>query len=141
MVKKYFRTVTETTKQPCYLRSRQGIAATMDRLRVLMDRDDVPFEKRASFIWDRYRAVWKDMSIQDWNDIFRVLVLEEIVRFLILADFEIARQDQSNALDYQDSYNAEFGIQLMLQCFVTLSDLYQVLREDGRPCPNEFEFR
>lgn len=124
-----------------YLRDRVGIAKTMDRLRTVMDKGEVPFETRASFIWDRYRAVWKDMSIQNWQDIFRVSVLEEIVRFMIFADFEIARNQTTSNLNYQDAYNSELGIQLLLQCFVTLSELYQVLRDRCDPCPNEFEFR
>lgn len=142
MMKKYFRTMTDQTRQMRYMRDRVGIAKSMDRLRVVMDRKDVPFETRASFIWDRYRAIWKDMSIQNWQDIFRVSVLEEIVRFMIFADFEVARQNaQTNSLQYQDVYNSELGIQLLLQCFVTLSDLYETLRKHGEPCPNEFEFR
>ena len=114
----------------------------MDRLREIMDRSDVPFEKRASFLWDRYRCVWKDMSMQNWKDMFRVTVLEEIVRFMILADFETTRlKTPGHTLSYQDSYDAELGVQLLLQCFVTLSELYEELRRHRQPCPNEFEFR
>ena len=142
MIKSYARTVTEETSRPDYLRNRLGIARTMDRLRQLMDRSDVPFEKRASFLWDRYRCVWKDMSMQNWKDMFRVTTLEEIVRFMIFADFEVTRpKTPGHTLSYQDSYNTEFGIQLLLQCFVTLSELYEEMRRHEKPCPNEFEFR
>lgn len=142
MIKKYYRSQTEETRQNSYLRNRVGIARSMDRLREVMNLEEVPFETRASFVWDRYRAIWKDMSIQDWQDMFRVCVLEEMVRFLIFADFKIALEEsQSPDLTYQDAYDAELGIQLLLQCFVTLSELYQILRDRRQPCPNELEFR
>lgn len=67
LVIKRYDTRTSRGERSCQLRNRRGISLSMDRLRVVMNFEEVPFEKRVEFICDRYRAIAKDMLIQLWQ--------------------------------------------------------------------------
>lgn len=190
LIKRHYRIVDTSNNAPKFFRTRYGIAQSMDRLREIMDDETMTFPMRAAFLQDRYRAIWKDMHVQNWTvncassysditldlsgnhtiiitqslqieassnafcdimfvllkDEFRVMVLEEIARFMILADYFChvmsEKVDAANEGSiFADKYDSELGILLLNQVLVTLMDLYQRLSHVNRPCPNESEFR
>lgn len=74
------------------------------------------------------------------------MVLEEIARFMILADYFCHKNSEtSDAANqgsiYADKYDMELGILLLNQVLVTLMELYEKMAQVGRPCANEVEFR
>lgn len=73
------------------------------------------------------------------------MVLEEIARFMILADYFCHKNSETDATNqgsiYADKYDMELGILLLNQVLVTLMELYSKLAQLGCPCANEVEFR
>lgn len=68
--------------------------------------------------------------------------MEEVTRFVIFADFCIAVENaKSGHENHQHAYNSERRTELLVHCLGTLSDLYETMREQNLPCPNESEFR
>lgn len=67
LIKRHYRIVDTSNNAPEYFRTRYGIARSMDRLRTIMDDETMSFPVRASFLQDRYRAIWKDMHVQNWK--------------------------------------------------------------------------
>ncbi len=73
-VKKFARKVTvkQTDEEvddsdmwgPSDVRTMPALIMTMEHLRGLMDRDDVPFGVLHKFLWDRHRSVRQDLNVQ-----------------------------------------------------------------------------
>ena len=66
-MKRFYRIFDEYNNSPDFVRNKEGIAKSMDRLRVVMDMEGESVADRANYLWDRYRAIAKDMSVQHWR--------------------------------------------------------------------------
>ncbi|KDD73956.1 SAC3/GANP/Nin1/mts3/eIF-3 p25 family protein, partial [Helicosporidium sp. ATCC 50920] len=130
-VRRFARTIDDPL--PSDFRTRAALQRTMDHLRGILDRGDVRFGLVHKFLWDRYRAVRQDLYVQGIDDEFAVTVYEEIVRFHIMCEHELAGEDQS--VTEMEGFNSHLNIEQMNKSLISLSDMYDKLAEAGRPQP------
>jgi hypothetical protein len=138
-VKRFARTITEEDRQPDRLRTRNAIQRTMKHLLGLMDSTQTTFEKVHRFLWDRYRAIRTDLSIQHIKDEFAVACYEEMIRFHIIAEHELC--EETATVNNPHGFNSHLNVEQMYKCLTSLFTLYDELAKAGRPCPHESEFR
>ena len=138
-VKRFARTITEEDRQPDRLRTRGALGRTMSHLLSLMDSKRTTFEKVHRFLWDRYRAIRTDMSIQHIKDSFAVGCLEQMIRFHIIAEHELCEETAS--VSNPHGFNSHLNVEQMYKCLTSLFVLYEDLAKQGEPCDNEPEFR
>ena len=138
-VKRFARTITEEDRQPDRLRTRSALKKTMLHLLSLMDSKRATFEKVHRFLWDRYRAVRTDLSIQHIKDDFAVGCLEEMIRFHIIAEHELC--EETATVTNPHGFNSHLNVEQLYKCLTSLFSLYDELAKSGKPCANEPEFR
>ena len=138
-VKRFARTITEEDRTPDRLRTRGALARTMKHLLGLMDSKRTTFEKVHRFLWDRYRAIRTDLSIQHIKDKFAVQCYEEMIRFHIIAEHELCEETAS--VTNPHGFNSHLNVEQMYKCLTSLFSLYDELAKAGTPCANEPEFR
>lgn len=138
LVKRFARTV-ET--DPKMFRTRAAIAMTSRHLLFLMDHHPpgMSLKDVYRFLWDRYRGLRTDITVQHLQDEFSVALYEQMVRFHIFAEYELC-EEAASAVD-TEGYNSHLNIEQLQKCFASLFHQYDVLREKGRPQVNEAEFR
>jgi hypothetical protein len=138
LVKRFARTV-ET--DPKMFRTRAAIAATSRHLLHLLDHHPpgMSLKDVYRFLWDRYRGLRTDITVQHLQDEFSVTLYEQMVRFHIFAEYELC-EAAATATD-TEGHNSHLNIEQLQKCFASLFHQYDVLREKGRPQVNEAEFR
>ena len=138
LVKRFARTV-ET--DPKMFRTRAAIAMTSRHLLFLLDHHPpgMSLKDVYRFLWDRYRGLRTDITVQHLQDEFSVTLYEQMVRFHIFAEYELC-EEAASAAD-TEGYNSHLNIEQLQKCFASLFHQYDVLREKGRPQVNEAEFR
>tara|TARA_B100000674_G_scaffold498515_1_gene537344 strand:+ start:436 stop:2964 length:2529 start_codon:yes stop_codon:yes gene_type:complete len=138
LVKRFARTV-ET--DPRMFRTRAAIATTSRHLLHLLDHHPpgMSLKDVYRFLWDRYRGLRTDITVQHLQDEFSVTLYEQMVRFHIFAEYELC-EDAATATD-TEGHNSHLNIEQLQKCFASLFHQYDVLREQGRPQVNEAEFR
>ena len=138
-VKRFARTITEEDRQPDRLRTRDTLKRTMNHLLSLMDSKRTTLEKVHRFLWDRFRAIRTDLSIQDIKDTFAVRCYEEMIRFHIIAEHELC--EETATVNNPHGFNSHLNVEQMYKCLTSLFSLYDDLAKEGTSCPNEPEFR
>ena len=138
-VKRFARTITEEDRQPDRLRTSGALKRTMNHLLSLMDSKRTTFEKVHRFLWDRYRAIRTDLSIQHMKDTFAIQCFEEMIRFHIIAEHELC--EETATVNNPHGFNSHLNVEQMYKCLTSLFSLYDDLAEEGTSCPNEPEFR
>merc|ERR1712157_42712 len=138
-VKRFARTITEEDRQPDRLRTRDTLKRTMNHLLSLMDSKRTTLEKVHRFLWDRYRAIRTDLSIQDIKDTFAVRCYEEMIRFHIIAEHELC--EETATVTNPHGFNSHLNVEQLYKCLTSLFSLYDELAKSGKPCANEPEFR
>ena len=136
-VKRFARTIDDP--QPSDFRTRDALSRTMIHLSKLLDRTDVRFGLIHKFLWDRYRSVRQDLYIQGIDDEFGIRIFEEIVRFHVLCEHELCGEDQS--VTNMEGFNSHLNLEQMNKALISLSDMYDKAAANGKPAPNEAEFR
>ncbi|CAB3359206.1 Hypothetical predicted protein [Cloeon dipterum] len=86
------------------------------------------------FLWDRTRAIRKDVTQQELCNEDAVILLEQCARFHIACAARLADEDVH---DFDPKINSEN----LAKCLQTLKHLYHDMSLKGMACPNEAEFR
>ena len=136
-VKRFARTVDDP--HPSEFRTRGALQRTMEHLRSLLDTSDIRFGLVHKFLWDRYRSVRQDLYIQGIADDFAVAIFEEIVRFHVLCEHELAGEDQN--VTEVEGFNSHLNMEQANKALISLSDMYDTLATAGSPQESEPEFR
>ncbi|KAF1915362.1 SAC3/GANP/Nin1/mts3/eIF-3 p25 family-domain-containing protein [Ampelomyces quisqualis] len=117
------------------IRSPATCLKTIDYLMKRLDTDE--FDFLHSWIWDRTRAVRKDLRtqrIERRSDINLLLTcLERSARFLLLATHQMARSSK-------EDYSHQQDIEQLNQTLMSLQERYIDNRRVGYPSENEAEF-
>ncbi|KAK9845825.1 hypothetical protein WJX81_003544 [Elliptochloris bilobata] len=135
-VKKFTRHVGGAPEE---FRTRGALARTQAHLRAIMDRGDVPLVQLHKFLWDRFRSVRQDIYVQGFDDAAAIAMVEEHVRFMILAEHELCEQTVVGA--DQEAFNSHLNLEQINKALITLMDLYNTAAARGEPSPSEGEFR
>ena len=136
-VKRFARTVDDPA--PSEFRTRGALQRTMTHLRNLLDQSNFRFGLVHKFLWDRYRSVRQDLYIQGMADGFAVGIFEEIVRFHVLCEHELAGEDQS--VTEVEGFNSHLNMEQANKALISLSEMYNKLAAAGHPQQSEAEFR
>lgn len=86
------------------------------------------------FLWDRTRAIRKEVTQQELCNEDAVVMLEQCTRFHIAC---AARLAEESVHDFDSKINSEN----LAKCLQTLKHLYNDMALLGKGCPNEAEFR
>ena len=100
----------------------------------LVDNTSIMFEELYDFIWNRTRAIRKDITQQKLSDNNTIAVLETIVRFHIFSAYRMAN---SGSESFEQKYNNEN----LEKTLTSLRHLYADKEKLSENCPNEAEFR
>ena len=126
--------------QPERLRTKKGLQKTMIHLLKLMDSNATTFEKVHRFLWDRYRAVSQDLSIQVMKNAFAVECYEQMIRFHVIAEHELC--EEAASVTNPHGFNSHLNVEQLYKCLTSLFSLYDDLAKCGENChANEPEFR
>eukprot|EP00116_Pleurobrachia_bachei_P001118 sb/3461380/ len=99
----------------------------------LLSSQDDNLEEMYSFLWDRTRAIRKDITQQRLSDPRAVIVLETIARFHIFSAYYLAGPDHN----YDERHNNEN----LEKTMTSLRHIYEDRDRVAGSCPNEAEFR
>lgn len=91
------------------------------------------------FLFDRFRSLRQDITLQGLQDDFAVAMYERMARFHVLASHELCHEQQTAA--NPDGFNAHLNIEQLQKCMASLFHMYDVLAARGLPQPREGEFR
>ena len=100
----------------------------------LLEKHRNSFEEIYDFLWNRTRAIRKDITQQRLCDINTVLVLETITRFHIYSGYVMSGAAVGS---FEHKYNNEN----LEKTLTSLRHLYDDLYACSETCPNEAEFR
>uniref|UniRef100_A0A7S3XDA6 SAC3/GANP/THP3 conserved domain-containing protein n=1 Tax=Picocystis salinarum TaxID=88271 RepID=A0A7S3XDA6_9CHLO len=118
---------------PSDVRTRKALQRTMVHLRRLLlwaDMDGADANTRVSrlatvhkFLWDRYRGVRSDLTVQGIRDGFAIQLLEEMVRFHIMAEHELCEAAEAQ-IDDHEGFNRHLNVEQLNKCLITLNEFY-----------------
>lgn len=140
MIKEYVRSSADQEEPlPYELRPPKVLERTMLYLvRNIVDQIDNPNESIEEagwydFLWNRTRAIRKDITQQDLNGLSSVYLMERCARFHIYAGHRFFGEDPQVFPRINDEN--------LVKCIQSLKDFYYDLSLKGVECPNEAEFR
>ena len=140
MIKEYVRSSADQEEPlPYELRPPAVLERTMLYLaRNIIDLIDGPEESCDEagwydFLWNRTRAIRKDITQQDLNGLPSVYLMERCARFHIYAGHRFFGQDPQ--------FFPRINDENLVKCIQSLKDFYYDLSLKGVECPNEAEFR
>ena len=135
-VKEYKRaSADQVESKPEDLRPSIVLLKTVEYLFMdLLERNRKNFEEIYDFLWDRTRAIRKDITQQRLCDMNTVLILETITRFHIYSAYIMAGASVGS---FEQKYNNEN----LEKSLTSLRHLYDDLSACSETCSNEAEFR
>ncbi len=86
------------------------------------------------FGWSITRAIRKDITQQQLNDLSAVSLVEKCARFHIVCTERLVEEDAH-------AFSRKLNDENLTKCLQTLKHLYEDLRNEGTSCANEPEFR
>ncbi|SCV04575.1 LAMI_0H17238g1_1 [Lachancea mirantina] len=86
-----------------------------------------------AFLWDRMRSIRQDFTFQNYSGPEAVDCNERIVRIHLLVLHVMAVSNQE--------YSRQQELEQLHKALITLSEIYDELRNNGKAAPNEAEFR
>jgi len=86
------------------------------------------------FVWDRTRAIRKDMTQQQLCDLEAVELMEKCTRFHIYCSSRLCEMDRH-------AFDPKLNDENLMKCLQSLEHMYTDLNLKGIECPNEPEFR
>ncbi|XP_045476330.1 uncharacterized protein LOC123681997 [Harmonia axyridis] len=98
------------------------------------DRSNVNFGEWYHFIWDRTRAIRKDITQQELCCTQTVEMIEQCARFHIHCSARLVAEEPS-------VFDQKINTENLTKCLQTLKYMYHDLRLQNILCPNEAEFR
>ncbi|XP_076822193.1 germinal-center associated nuclear protein-like isoform X2 [Clavelina lepadiformis] len=141
VVKEYSRSSADQEEAlPHELRPPHVLRITMDYLltHVMKNVDHDRVSDWYDFLWNRTRAVRKEISIQQTNDFVSVGIMEECARFHICCAHELCETDRLN-------FDPKINNENLEKTMKTVLDMYDDIRIHGTApdayLPNETEFR
>ncbi|XP_064489302.1 germinal-center associated nuclear protein-like [Ornithodoros turicata] len=137
MVKEYSRSSADQEEPlPHELRPPSVLSLTMDYLMCnIMDiQESVPVGEWYDFIWNRTRAIRKDITQQHLCDLISVSLVEKCARFHIHCAAVLIEEDMT-------TFDSKINDENLGKCLQTLKHLYYDISLRGVRCHNEAEFR
>ncbi|KAH7946691.1 hypothetical protein HPB52_003450 [Rhipicephalus sanguineus] len=135
MVKEYSRSSADQEEPLAHeLRPPHVLRHTMDYLLVHLMDSAQPVGEWYDFIWNRTRAIRKDITQQHLCDQVCVALVEQCARFHIHCAAALCEQDMS-------TFDPKINNENLVKCLQTLKHFYYDLSLRGLHCPNEPEFR
>lgn len=135
MVKEYSRSSADQEEPLGHeLRPPHVLRHTMDYLLVHLMDSSQPVGEWYDFIWNRTRAIRKDITQQHLCDQVCVALVEQCARFHIHCAAALCEQDMS-------TFDPKINNENLVKCLQTLKHFYYDLSLRGLHCPNEPEFR
>ncbi|XP_059478934.1 germinal-center associated nuclear protein isoform X2 [Neocloeon triangulifer] len=86
------------------------------------------------FLWDRTRAIRKEVTQQELCNEDAVVLLEQCARFHIACAARLAAENVKN-------FEPKINTENLAKCLQTLKHLYHDMSLEGKACQNEAEFR
>ena len=135
-VKEYQRaSADQEESQPEDLRPSIILLKTVQYLFIeLLQKHDQKLDEMYDFMWNRTRAIRKDITQQRLCDVKTVTVLETIARFHIFSAYHLTGSSTAN---FEHKYNNEN----LEKTLTSLRHLYDDLSSGTEICKNEAEFR
>lgn len=137
MVKEYSRSSADQEEPlPHELRPPAILSLTMDYLMacIMNMQENVTIGDWYDFIWNRTRAIRKDITQQHLCDLTSVSLVEKCARFHIHCGAVLVEEDIS-------TFDSKINDENLGKCLQTLKHMYYDLSLRGEHCPNEPEFR
>jgi len=119
-VKKYTRIVDGIT--PDMVRTPQGLQLAIDQLWRILDGRDESFMTKSKFVWDRLRSIRQDLSLQQITDSFAVKLMEQMVRYTILAEHELC--EEAASATNPDGHNSHLNVEQLTKTLTSLRHMY-----------------
>ncbi|GHP06435.1 hypothetical protein PPROV_000518000 [Pycnococcus provasolii] len=149
-VKKFTRFV-ENDIPASSVRTIRALYRTMDHLATLMDATSthcgtpVGMYDIHKFLWDRYRSVRQDLLLQSAPPQHVAPMVEEMVRFQLMAEYELCEVDGRGGRDDEsgddekevdgeaappdtEAFNSHLNVEQIMKCFTTLQEMYRLYR-------------
>lgn len=101
---------------------------------VLKMPDEGHWDEWYNFLWDRTRAIRKDITQQQLCDTSTVGLIEKCARFHIYCSHRLCELHMA-------VFDKKINNENLTKCLQTLKELYKDLESKGVFCPNEAEFR
>ena len=119
-VKKYTRIVADLT--PDMVRTKKGLQLAIDQLWRIIDGRDEDFMTKSKFLWDRLRSIRQDLNLQQITDSFAVKLMEQMVRYTILAEHELCEETASAT--NPDGHNSHLNVEQLTKTLTSLRHMY-----------------
>ncbi|KAG8235937.1 hypothetical protein J437_LFUL017162 [Ladona fulva] len=138
-IKQYSRSSADQEEPlPHELRPSKVLVMAMNYMVLnIMDRSERKEENLRDwyfYVWDRTRAIRKDITQQQLCDMDSALLVEQCARFHIHCAEQLVGEDLS-------VFDEKINNENLTKCLQTLKHLYHDLAMKGEYCPNEAEFR
>ncbi|KAJ1187895.1 hypothetical protein NDU88_004661 [Pleurodeles waltl] len=135
-VKEYSRSSADQEEPlPHELRPTPVLCMTMDYLIThIMDQGKDNYREWYDFVWNRTRAIRKDITQQHLCDQATVSLIEKCMRFHIHCAHHLCEEPRS-------AFEAKINLENTTKCLQSLKEMYQDLANKGTRCSCEAEFR
>ena len=77
---------------------------------------------KSKFLWDRLRSIRQDLNLQQITDSFAVTLLEQMVRYTILAEHELCEETASAT--NPDGHNSHLNVEQLTKTLTSLRHMY-----------------
>ena len=144
-VKRFTRT---NARVPSLVRTPAALGASMRHLlSIIRVHGRADFKGCYRFVWDRFRAVRVDITMQALGGEVAATMYEQMARFHILAANQLCEDAQSVA--NPEGFNSHLNVEQLMKCLASLFRIYDDVAarnqrgggDAGGDCPNEPEFR
>jgi hypothetical protein len=145
-VKRFTRT---NARVPALVRTPAALNASIAHLLgILRQHGRTDFKGCYRFVWDRFRAIRVDITMQALGGGATATMYEQMARFHILAANQLCEDAQS--VSNPEGFNSHLNVEQLMKCLASLFRIYDdVARRRGQQpggmteqeCPNEPEFR
>lgn len=135
-VKEYSRSSADQEEPlPHELRPTPVLCMTMDYLIThVMDQGKDNYREWYDFVWNRTRAIRKDITQQHLCNPSTVSLIEKCMRFHIHCAHHLCEEPRS-------AFEAKINLENTTKCLQSLKEMYQDLANKGTQCSREAEFR
>ncbi|XP_055018999.1 LOW QUALITY PROTEIN: germinal-center associated nuclear protein [Boleophthalmus pectinirostris] len=135
-IKEYSRSSADQEEPlPHELRPLPVLTLTMDYIVTqILDQGQDNYRDWYDFVWNRTRAIRKDIIQQDLRCPDTVALIEKCTRFHIHCAHQLCEEHLS-------SFDPKINKENMTKCLQSLKEMYQDLSNRGVYCPREAEFR
>ncbi|XP_069472142.1 germinal-center associated nuclear protein [Ambystoma mexicanum] len=136
VVKEYSRSSADQEEPlPHELRPTPVLCMTMDYIiGRIMDQGEGNYREWYDFVWNRTRAIRKDITQQHLCDPATVSLIEKCMRFHIHCAHQLCEEPRS-------AFEAKINLENTTKCLQSLKEMYQDLANKGIRCNCEAEFR